>query len=65
MSKVRVAIDFPSMDKAREWLENSIDSGTMDAEADAFPMDSLDLTTVTMNSTWIIRRAGSRTNGIR
>jgi hypothetical protein len=66
-SKVRIAIDFASIDDAREWMTEQVDRGGLSKEADAFPMEQHDNAKdggVTMANTFIVRRAGTRADGL-
>ena len=65
--KVRIAIDFASVEDAREWMAEQVARGGLQKEADAFPIDTMDNAKdsgVTLGNTYIVRRAGTRPDGL-
>ena len=65
--RVRVAIDFASVADAREWMAEQVHRGGLSKQADAFPMRATDVGKdhgVTMTNTFIVRRAGTRPDGL-
>ena len=65
--KARIAIDFASVDDAREWMAEQVARGGLQTEADAYPIDAMDMAKdggVTLGNTYIVRRAGTRPDGL-